>query len=40
VQPTVVPEPVVSSPVQPVIKNEETVYQDPIETTDAQDEPQ
>jgi hypothetical protein len=35
VQPTVVPEPVVSSPVQPMIENEETVHQDPIETIDA-----
>jgi hypothetical protein len=40
VQPTVVPEPVVSSSVQPVIENEETVHQDPIETTDVQEEPQ
>jgi hypothetical protein len=40
VQPTVVPEPVVSSPVQPVIENEETVHQDPTETTDAHEESQ
>jgi hypothetical protein len=48
VQPIMVPEPVASShvqpmienPVQPMIENEGTVHQDPIETTGAQEEPQ
>jgi hypothetical protein len=40
VQPTVVPEPVVSTPVPSVEENEETVQQDPTGTTDAPEEPQ
>ena len=40
VQPTVVSEPVASSLVQTVNENEEPVHQDPIEITDAQEEPQ
>jgi hypothetical protein len=39
VQPTVVPEPVASSPVQTMSENQETVLQDPIEPIVAQVEP-
>jgi hypothetical protein len=40
VQPTVVPEPVVSTPVPSVEENEETVQQNPTRTTDAPEETQ
>jgi hypothetical protein len=39
VQPTVVPEPVASSPVQTMSENQETVLQDPTEPIVAQEEP-